>query len=41
MTVLSGHTHGGGRAQILENLTVLTGAAAYGEPAVQEVFEWE
>jgi 3',5'-cyclic AMP phosphodiesterase CpdA len=41
MTVLCGHTHGGGGAQILDNLVVLTGTATYGEPAVQRVFEWE
>jgi predicted MPP superfamily phosphohydrolase len=41
MTVLCGHTHGGGGAQILENLVVRTGMAKYGEPVVQQVFEWE
>jgi Icc protein len=41
MTVLCGHTHGGGGAQILDNLTVMTGAATYREPVVQQVFEWE
>lgn len=40
MTVLCGHTHSGGVAEILPNLTVLTGAADYGHPAVQRVFEW-
>ena len=35
MTVLCGHTHSSGQAQILENLVVLTGAATYGEPAIQ------
>ena len=40
MTVLCGHTHSGGVAQILPNLTVYTGAADYGRPAVQHVFEW-
>jgi Icc protein len=39
MTVLCGHTHGGGRADILPNLTVLTGAATYGEPEIQKVIE--
>lgn len=39
MTVLCGHTHGGGKADFLPNLTVLTGAAAYGEPKIQRVFE--
>jgi 3',5'-cyclic AMP phosphodiesterase CpdA len=41
MTVLCGHTHGGGGAQILDNLVVQTGTATYGEPVVQQVFEWE
>lgn len=40
MIVLCGHTHGGGGAQILENLTVLNGAAKYREPVVQKVLEW-
>ena len=40
MTVLCGHTHSGGVAQILPNLTVYTGAADYGRPALQRVFEW-
>ncbi len=35
MTVLCGHTHGTGRAELLPNLTVLTGGAAYGHPAIQ------
>jgi 3',5'-cyclic-AMP phosphodiesterase len=39
MTVLCGHTHGGGKVDILPNLTVLTGPATYGEPEVQRVFE--
>jgi 3',5'-cyclic AMP phosphodiesterase CpdA len=41
MTVLCGHTHGGGGAQILDNLVVLTGTATYGDPVVQQVLEWE
>lgn len=41
MTVLCGHTHSPGRAQILENLEVLTGAARYGEPQIQEVLAVE
>ena len=41
LLVLCGHTHGSGRAEILDNLTVLTGGAEYGEPAIQEVFEFE
>jgi 3',5'-cyclic AMP phosphodiesterase CpdA len=39
LTVLCGHTHGAGRAQILPNLEVLTGAAEYGAPEVQPVLE--
>jgi 3',5'-cyclic AMP phosphodiesterase CpdA len=39
MTVLCGHTHSSGVAEIAENLTVLTGAAQYGNPIVQRVFE--
>lgn len=39
MTVLCGHTHGGGEAQILPNLRVLTGGARYGQPAIQQVLE--
>jgi 3',5'-cyclic-AMP phosphodiesterase len=41
ITVLCGHTHSGGQAQIRENLVVLTGSATYGEPAVQKVLEVE
>ncbi len=40
MTVLCGHTHSGGVAQILPNLTVHTGADDYGHPALQRVLEW-
>lgn len=39
ITVLCGHTHGEGKAQILPNLEVLTGGATYGVPYVQQVFE--
>lgn len=38
ITVLCGHTHGGGEVRIRPNLLVLTGGAEYGEPAVQCVF---
>ena len=41
MTVLCGHTHGGGAAQILPNLGVLTGSAKYGAPAIQQILEVE
>ncbi len=37
ITVLCGHTHGGGTAQILANLEVVTGEAHYGRPQVQRV----
>lgn len=39
MTVLCGHTHSSGTADILPNLRVLTGAARYGAPALQQVLE--
>ncbi|MDB5313919.1 MAG: Calcineurin-like phosphoesterase [Gemmataceae bacterium] len=39
MTVLCGHTHGAGEAEILPNLRVSTGGAVYGEPKVQRVIE--
>jgi predicted phosphohydrolase len=41
MTVLCGHTHGGGRSEILPNLVTFTGPAEYGRPAIQGVFEWD
>lgn len=41
LTVLCGHTHGGGEAQILENLKVFTGGATYGRPELQRLFEFE
>jgi predicted phosphohydrolase len=39
MTVLCGHTHGAGEAEILPNLRVSTGGAVYGEPRIQRVVE--
>ena len=39
LTVLCGHTHGQGAAQILPNLRVLTGGAEYGSPTIQQNFE--
>lgn len=39
LTVLCGHTHGRGTADILPNLHVLTGGATYGAPEVQRVFD--
>ena len=41
MTVLCGHTHGAGEADILPNLRVLTGGAVYGKPRVQQIIEVE
>jgi len=35
-TVLCGHTHSAGVAQILPNIVVRTGAAAYGKPKIQD-----
>ncbi len=37
LTVLCGHTHSLGAAQILPNLLVKTGAAVYGKPTIQEM----
>jgi 3',5'-cyclic-AMP phosphodiesterase len=39
MTVLCGHTHGAGEAQVLPNLRVLTGGARYGQPEIQQMLE--
>jgi hypothetical protein len=39
MTVLCGHTHSSGQAQILNNLEVLTGKSSYGEPEMQQIVE--
>ena len=41
LTVLCGHTHSSGVANIRENLTVLTGQAEYGKPEIQRVLEFE
>ncbi len=38
-TVLCGHTHGAGQADIRPNLRVLAGGAEYGKPRIQKVFE--
>jgi 3',5'-cyclic AMP phosphodiesterase CpdA len=38
-TVLCGHTHSSGQADLLPNLRVLTGAAEYGAPRVQSLIE--
>ena len=37
LTVICGHTHSDGEAQILRNLRVLTGGAEYTEPTIQHV----
>lgn len=39
MTVLCGHTHSPGFAQVLPNLEVHTGGSRYGEPVLQRVLE--
>lgn len=39
MTLVCGHTHGGGEAQILPNLKVFTGRAVYGQPVIQQVLQ--
>ena len=39
MTVLCGHTHGGGEFQAAANIEVWTGPAVYGEPMVQRIIE--
>jgi Icc-related predicted phosphoesterase len=41
MTVLCGHTHSSGHAQILDNLEVFTGEAVYGHPQIQQVLTIE
>jgi predicted phosphohydrolase len=39
LTVYCGHTHNAGKAHILPNLQVVTGAAEYGTPQVNDVIE--
>jgi Icc-related predicted phosphoesterase len=39
LLVLCGHTHGGGEVQIADNLRVVTGAARYGEPEIQRIWD--
>ncbi|HEV3141310.1 MAG TPA: metallophosphoesterase [Vicinamibacterales bacterium] len=39
LTVLCGHTHSAGVAQILPNLEVRTGHATYGAPCIQDVID--
>ena len=37
--VLCGHTHGGGEAQLLDNLRVFTGEAEYGHPEIRRIID--
>ncbi|MFA6486593.1 MAG: hypothetical protein WCT40_04490 [Candidatus Magasanikbacteria bacterium] len=37
LEVLCGHTHSSGHAQILDNLSVITGKASYGKPEIQKI----
>ncbi|HXX93745.1 MAG TPA: metallophosphoesterase [Planctomycetota bacterium] len=39
LTVLCGHTHGAGTAEILPNLRVWTGGADYGKPRVERLWD--
>jgi hypothetical protein len=41
LTVLCGHTHSGGVAQVLDNLVVYTAQAVYGSPDIQKIFSLE
>ena len=41
LTVLSGHTHGGGESDMAENIHVITGPAQYYRPVVQRIFEFD
>lgn len=41
ITVLCGHTHHAGTVQLRPNLRVITGAAEYGAPCIQESFDLE
>jgi len=41
ITVLCGHTHSSDKATVLPNLTVHTGGADYGSPAVAETFDFD
>lgn len=40
LTVLCGHTHSRGECQPLPNVRIFTGAALYGQPAVERVFDF-
>lgn len=39
ITILCGHTHGSGTADILPNLHVITGGVEYGHPQIQQLFD--
>ncbi|MFH1303965.1 MAG: metallophosphoesterase [Planctomycetota bacterium] len=39
LTVLCGHTHSSGEANVADNITVLTGKAEYGKPEIQRILE--
>jgi Icc protein len=41
MTVLCGHTHGGGTSEILPNLLTVTGPSQYGNPVIQKIYNWK
>lgn len=41
LTVLCGHTHSAGQSKPLENVLILTGAAEYGHPEIQKIFEFD
>lgn len=41
ITVLCGHTHHAGTVHILPNLMVMAGAAEYGQPRVEQIFQLE
>ncbi len=41
MTVLCGHTHGGGASKLLPNLVTVTGPAEYGSPMIQAIYDWK
>jgi hypothetical protein len=40
LTVFCGHTHSPGECRPLPNVHIFTGAAKYGQPVVQRVFEF-
>ena len=41
LTVLCGHTHGAGTAELLPNLSVWTGGADYGAPRIERLLEFD